>query len=96
MGQSGSGKGEQSTRLQKVLKDKFPETQIYNLGVLAGQTNLTLGYVANAAANSGQTNTFVYIGSSLLDPNTNNNQAAASVAMVPPTAVRTARRMVPV
>ena len=31
MGQSGSGKGEQSTRLQKVLKDKFPETQIYNL-----------------------------------------------------------------
>ena len=29
MGQSGSGKGEQSTRLQKVLKEKFPEDELF-------------------------------------------------------------------
>ena len=31
MGQSGSGKGEQSTRLQKTLKEKDPNGEIYNL-----------------------------------------------------------------
>jgi uncharacterized repeat protein (TIGR01451 family) len=62
------------------------QTQLYNLGVLPGQTNLTLGYVAYAAATNSQTNTVVYVGSSLLDPNTNNNQASVAVTVVPPTA----------
>jgi adenylate kinase family enzyme len=31
LGQSGSGKGEQSTRLQKVLKEKFPEDELLYL-----------------------------------------------------------------
>jgi uncharacterized repeat protein (TIGR01451 family) len=62
------------------------QAQIYNLGLLAGDTNLTLGFVANAVAATSQTNTFAYIGSSLIDPNTNNNQAAASVIVILPTA----------
>jgi adenylate kinase family enzyme len=31
MGQSGSGKGEQSTRLQKVLREKFPQDELLYL-----------------------------------------------------------------
>ena len=62
------------------------QAQIYNLGLLAGQTNLTLGFVANAIATNSQSNTIVSIGSSLIDPNTNNNQAVATVTVVPPTA----------
>jgi uncharacterized repeat protein (TIGR01451 family) len=62
------------------------QVQVYNLGLLAGDTNLTLGFVANAVTNTSQSNTFAYIGSSLLDPNTNNNQAAAAVLVVLPAA----------
>ncbi len=62
------------------------QAQIYTLGLLAGQTNLTLGFVATATATNSQTNTVVYIGSSLIDPNTNNNQATASVTVVLPVA----------
>ncbi|MGD0411894.1 MAG: protease pro-enzyme activation domain-containing protein [Verrucomicrobiota bacterium] len=63
------------------------QEQIYNLGALAGQTNLTLGFVAEATAISLQTNTVVDVGSSLTDPNTNNNTAVASVTVVLPNAV---------
>jgi uncharacterized repeat protein (TIGR01451 family) len=62
------------------------QAQIYNLGSLAGQTNLTLGFVATATATNSQTNTVVYVGSTLIDPNTNNNQAIASVTVVLPAA----------
>jgi uncharacterized repeat protein (TIGR01451 family) len=59
--------------------------QYYNLGALAGQTNLTLGFVANATAAGLQAST-ASIGSSLIDPNTNNNQASASITVALPTA----------
>ena len=61
------------------------QTQIYNTnGILAGQTNLILSFQATVATNL-QTNTalnsVVTLGSSLIDPNTNNNTASASVAL---------------
>jgi uncharacterized repeat protein (TIGR01451 family) len=65
------------------------QTQYYSLGTLVGQTNLTLGFVANAASAGVLTST-VNIGSSLIDPNTNNNQASASVTVGLPAAVLSA------
>jgi len=65
----------------QTLQTSTNQTQIYNtLGVLAGQTNLTLGFVAAAMAPGLLTST-ANIGSSLIDPNTNNNQAIASVSV---------------
>ncbi|MGA2540613.1 MAG: protease pro-enzyme activation domain-containing protein [Verrucomicrobiota bacterium] len=61
------------------------QAQYYNLGLLAGQTNLIVGFVANATAAGLQTST-ASIGSSLIDPNTNNNVAAAAVTVVLPAA----------
>ena len=61
------------------------QAQYYNLGALAGQTNLTLGFVAKATAAGLQTST-ASIGSSLIDPNTNNNQAGASITVALPVA----------
>ena len=61
------------------------QTQIYNTnGILAGHANLILSFLATVATNL-QTNTVlnsvVTVGSSLIDPNTNNNTASASVAL---------------
>jgi uncharacterized repeat protein (TIGR01451 family) len=61
------------------------QAQFYNLGVLGGQSNLTVGFVANATAVGLQTST-AYIGSSLIDPNTNNNVAVAPVTVGSPVA----------
>ena len=61
------------------------QAQYYNLGILAGQTNLTLGFVATATAAGLQSST-ANIGCSLIDPNTNNNQAVALISVVLPTA----------
>ncbi len=69
----------------RALSSKPARRRYYNLGILAGQTNLTLGFVADATAAGLQTST-ANIGSSLIDPNTNNNQAVASVTVVLPTA----------
>ena len=62
------------------------QEQVYILGGLAGQTNLTLGFVAQATATNAQSNSVVTLGSSLIDPNTNNNTAIASVMVVLPAA----------
>jgi uncharacterized repeat protein (TIGR01451 family) len=61
------------------------QAQYYNLGVLAGRSNLTVGFVANSTAPGLQTST-ASIGSSLIDPNTNNNVAVASVMVGSPSA----------
>jgi len=61
------------------------QTQIYTNLALAAQTNLTLSFLAVAATNA-QTNTVVSavvnVGSSITDPNTNNNTASALVTVV--------------
>ncbi len=61
------------------------QAQYYNLGLLGGQSNVTVGFVVNSTAAGLQTST-AYIGSSLIDPNTNNNVAVASVTVGSPVA----------
>jgi uncharacterized repeat protein (TIGR01451 family) len=61
------------------------QAQYYNLGTVSAATNVTIGFVAATTGVGIQTST-VNIGSSLIDPNTNNNMAVASVSVQPPTA----------
>jgi uncharacterized repeat protein (TIGR01451 family) len=61
------------------------QAQYYNLGVLGGQSSLTAAFVANSTAAGLQTST-ACIGSSIIDPNTNNNVAVASVTVGSPVA----------
>jgi uncharacterized repeat protein (TIGR01451 family) len=64
------------------------QTQIYNTnGVLPGQTNLTLSFLASVSPNIQTNNTVLHsvasigIGSQFTDPNTNNKTASASVTV---------------
>lgn len=43
MGQSGCGKGEQSIRLQKKLKEKFPETEVFYMETGPNFRNFVVG-----------------------------------------------------
>ena len=61
------------------------QAQYYNLGTVPGTTNVTVGFVAATTGVGTQTSTAA-VGSSLIDPNTNNNVAVASISVAPPTA----------
>jgi uncharacterized repeat protein (TIGR01451 family) len=61
------------------------QTEYYNLGTLAGQGTFALSITASAGSAGAQGDS-VSIGSSLTDPNTNNNLATAAITVVLPQA----------